>query len=258
MSPRAGIFPRIKVFYQIGQEGKSEIKTPPHTWGTLPCLRQVCHAPGITPAYAGNTAESIPWSVRERDHPRIRGEHRYVRHRYPRWPGSPPHTRGTLPCLRQVCHAPGITPAYAGTPSPVIDSLYSRRITLAYAGNTSAHRWHPTPYWDHPRIRGEHCQRLRRMRNERGSPPHTRGTLASNPHHLSRKGITPAYAGNTLGAIEAFPGTRDHPRISGEHKGRRKGSAGFHGSPPHTRGTPSMTVALNWQYGSPPHTRGTH
>ena len=111
------------------------------------------------------------------DHPRIRGEHQGAIEDDLTYQGSPPHTRGT----------PRGSLSYRGP----------ARITPAYAGNTA---W-PSSRWsraeDHPRIRGEHDSLPSWIGSVSGSPPHTRGTLASNPHHLSRKGITPAYAGNT-------------------------------------------------------------
>ena len=134
---------------------------------------------GIIPAYAGSTMyeraaarnevgssphtrgallSSLASRSTTRDHPRIRGEHQAV---------------------EQVRRdAPGIIPAYAGS------TLSRMRWTPAVWGSSphtrgarlTATSW-MTRRWDHPRIRGEHC-------ND--------GTSEGG-----RVGIIPAYAGST-------------------------------------------------------------
>ena len=85
-----------------------------------------------------------------------------------------------------------------------------------------------------------------------------RGTLFAVGAVGGEFGIIPAYAGNTSSERESTTGSRDHPRICGEHyaveyKGKpfggiipayagntrngRTGCAGFGGSSPHMRGT---------------------
>ena len=73
-------------------------------------------APGITPAYAGNTIFAVLFA-------------KCVE-------GSPPPTRGTL--------------IYNAL------QLASSRITPAYAGNTQGEVINELCDWDHPRLRGEH------------------------------------------------------------------------------------------------------
>ena len=53
----------------------------------------------------------------------------------------------------------------------------------------------------------------------------------------ARKGITPAYAGNTSLAVFSTALLRDHPRIRGEHLKSYELNSIYPGSPPHTRGT---------------------
>ena len=86
----------------------------PHMRGTLPHSRSWIEHHGIIPAYAGNTCLISQIIARLRDHPRICGEHRWLR-AVPSAPaGSSPHMRGT-PVNRMpfdIIH--GIIPAYAG------------------------------------------------------------------------------------------------------------------------------------------------
>ena len=69
--------------------------SPPPTRGTPVDWKVVASASGITPAYAGNTFHSPPFSLLFWDHPRLRGEHALF-NRWERFKqGSPPPTRGT-------------------------------------------------------------------------------------------------------------------------------------------------------------------
>ena len=111
-------------------------------------------------------------------------------------------------------------------------------ITPAYAGNTSAplNFWHFN--WDHPRLRGEHTYYHICRKGRQGSPPPTRGTLASIWFRSDTVGITPAYAGNTEGEQTGVSTEKDHPRLRGEHDVPQKEYFEELGSPPPTRGTP--------------------
>ena len=71
--------------------------------------------PGIIPAYAGSTSwVSIGQSERE-DHPRVCGEHIYMRSKVPSSLGSSPRMRGALAVPVDHMQVPGIIPAYAGS-----------------------------------------------------------------------------------------------------------------------------------------------
>ena len=95
-------------------------------------------SPRIIPAYAGNTRHNAITQSRNRDHPRLRGEHSIPSEMYSLEEGSSPLTRGTL---------------HQGV---VRDGLVG--IILAYAGNTRR-TIPPVPRpWDHPRLRGEHSR----------------------------------------------------------------------------------------------------
>ena len=229
----------------------------PHTRGALD--REAIR-PGvdrIIPAYAGSTTVGLGTQLRDRDHPRIRGEHVHIE--APRCPqmGSSPHTRGAPACLPCKRSAARIIPAYAGstlftevvlaalngssphTRGAQTDSWFSpstRRIIPAYAGSTGWIFPGRRRCKDHPRIRGEHAVDVRPNRRRRGSSPHTRGALDAAAVELASSGIIPAYAGSTR-PVKMAPDLRtDHPRIRGEHSGAEGGTRRQLGSSPHTRG----------------------
>ena len=152
--------------------------SPPHTRGTPVIHFCSGKCSGITPAYAGNTRFLPALLYGFRDHPRIRGEHSMVGKSRINSKGSPPHTRGTPVSGYKYLLVIGITPAYAGnTFIGAVPSIIT---------------------WDHPRIRGEHAQSVKRQIMQKGSPPHTRGTPIRSIASVAERGITPAYAGNTI------------------------------------------------------------
>ena len=100
--------------YRLCQYQNHERGSPPHLRGT-PAERFRCQAaPGITPAPAGNTAESVSVFSASRDHPRTCGEHLQVIEIFEQGIGSPPHLRGTPRVFDIDADDPGITPAPAG------------------------------------------------------------------------------------------------------------------------------------------------
>ena len=108
--------PRIR-----GEHGNFTFKadsrdgSSPHTRGAPPTNGGGLHGGRIIPAYAGSTRISQDPDGASRDHPRIRGEHRYGGAAVPPAVGSSPHTRGAL-CSGCSCAAPArIIPAYAGS-----------------------------------------------------------------------------------------------------------------------------------------------
>ena len=109
-------------------------------------------------------------------------------------------------------------------------------ITPAYAGKRNI-PW-PADDWkrDHPRICGEKNS----LKTERplllGSPPHMRGKAPTMPDFAKGVGITPAYAGKSIGSFDPIGRVRDHPRICGEKKGDLPAALRIWGSPPHMRG----------------------
>ena len=157
--------------------------------------------------------------MRQKDHPRIRGEHASSKEIPCFFLGSSPHSRGTLFLQIRGAVVPGIIPAFAGntllqtflqplprdhprirggTPSPSGSVFRSMRIIPAFAGNTHPHGFCLCHLKDHPRIRGEHLHFHRDNNRTAGSSPHPRGTPVGIPISLSNFRIIPASAGNTL------------------------------------------------------------
>ena len=130
----------------------------PRMRGTRHAARGSGEAPGIIPAYAGNTRTSRHQTKTHGDHPRVCGEH-HAQYR---------HDGNQL----------GIIPAYAGNTCP----------TLA----------RPARSRDHPRVCGEHTTSCCNGSATRGSSPRMRGTRPNPARRPRSSRIIPAYAGNTL------------------------------------------------------------
>ena len=216
---------------------------------------------GIIPAYAGNTyttrngisalrgssphtrgtlANSKTPAASMEDHPRIRGEH-----------------------VRQGCRqqkGAGIIPAYAGNTRAGRATRPLWRGSSTHTRGTRISRNSCMPMGrDHPRIRGEHGGGMTKLKpcpwiipayagNTAvylggmyvwpGSSPHTRGTLSSR-------------AGRNAGS-------RDHPRIRGEHLDWLRHQVPVEGIiPAYAGNTHFISTGLSRLPGSSPHTRGT-
>ncbi len=178
----------------MGQHNRG---SPPRTRGAHRRRARCGLDGGITPAYAGSTCIPRTSPAWTRDHPRVRGEHdrrpgvggrvedhprvrgEHIRRRSGESgsKGSPPRTRGAHRRGHLVLADRGITPAYAGSTSPV--SVFT------------------TAPQDHPRVRGEHFDQQDLISVTSGSPPRTRGALDLFLGHAAGSRITPAYAGST-------------------------------------------------------------
>ena len=190
----------------------------PHARGALPEPAQGALCLGIIPACAGSTRARPRRSRVRRDHPRMRGEHRWPRRPSLQPPGSSPHARGALDLHLRHRRLAGIIPACAGS-------------TRWASAGTAAPR-------DHPRMRGEHLPAAHRLVRLRGSSPHARGALSSRPERSPSARIIPAYAGSTGSGSGGWRRRRDHPRMRGEHGGWRCRFPSAPGSSPHARGAP--------------------
>ena len=111
-------------------------------------------------------------------------------------------------------------------------------IIPACAGNTPVSYSLSRPKKDHPRMRGEHLFYRLFCSMGRGSSPHARGTRQDPVFIISKIGIIPACAGNTVFVIIVISLIWDHPRMRGEHRGQPFRLADWQGSSPHARGTP--------------------
>ena len=153
--------------------------------------------PGIIPACAGNTTSSASTAVTSKDHPRVCGEHYFLRYGIAVHRGSSPRVRGTRCSLLRGTRTIGIIPACAGNTSWSWNGAEDSR--------------------DHPRVCGEHlaCRGIRSIVT--GSSPRVRGTLHVHDVRGGLCGIIPACAGNTtLYRLFSFR-EWDHPRVCGEH-----------------------------------------
>ena len=178
----------------------------------------------IIPAYAGSTRTCAAGGPPARDHPRIRGEH--------------------VPAVDPCCWGAGSSPHTRGAHRVLVPRVCEIRIIPAYAGSTGPGVFDPPRGRDHPRIRGEHLNRIKNEMPAEGSSPHTRGAPRDVPHITPSGRIIPAYAGSTGPGVFDPPRGRDHPRIRGEHPHCLLLSEGGEGSSPHTRGAQKLGDAV--------------
>ena len=216
-----------------------------HGLGSSPRMRgthdngdMVHAAPGIIPAYAGNTEFETCFTDDGQDHPRVCGEHSGGLPALLRLRGSSPRMRGTLVERLVGRGLVGIIPAYAGNTSPQAagrltpsgssprmrgtqnachDWFLPYGIIPAYAGNTRSPQIHTILDGDHPRVCGEHLHCNFHRSQKLGSSPRMRGTQALAAAFNIDKGIIPAYAGNTDLHSLLIGQIGDHPRVCGEH-----------------------------------------
>ena len=154
--------------------------------------------------------------VRNRDHPRMYGEHYKHRGSITPNPGSSPHVRGALFWCSGVCPDSGIIPACAG-------STVDHFVVGLERG-------------DHPRMCGEHLPRIFTPPLRPGSSPHVRGARMAMSARPRCAGIIPACAGSTRPAAPNQSIPRDHPRMCGEHWRDYQRGVLATGSSPHVRG----------------------
>ena len=210
----------------------------PRMRGTLCDGRSEIVQPGIIPAYAGNTNRVRLDGIRPRDHPRVCGEHRGGLTVLSEREGSSPRMRGTLVIGRVACVVLGIIPAYAGNTMavepchalvwdhPRVCGEHVVNCSPPHAASGSSPRMRGTPenrrrhniqIQDHPRVCGEHEAAVTGGLTDAGSSPRMRGTLSIRPSSMWRRGIIPAYAGNTISTAPQSTVCWDHPRVCGEH-----------------------------------------
>ena len=124
-----------------------------------------------------------------------------------------------------------------GTPAAWPARSASKWIIPAYAGNTICRFRSNRDRRDHPRVCGEHSTTPVVTPKQQGSSPRMRGTHRISTLSVGRRGIIPAYAGNTMDPA-CIPGVlRDHPRVCGEHIDAEPVAKRRKGSSPRMRGT---------------------
>ena len=171
---------------------------------------------GITPAWAGKSFCRHSHVIQNADHPRVGGE-KPSTYQVEYWAlGSPPRGRGKDERRRPGEIRARITPAWAGKSWPLRD----------------IHNL----VWDHPRVGGEKFVRYGYKFPVGGSPPRGRGKVPETYRYVAGYGITPAWAGKSLGICACFPLVQDHPRVGGEKQDMDKKELIARGSPPRGRG----------------------
>ena len=158
--------------------------SPPRMRGKLECILNRVEYRGITPAHAGKTQGRERRPEKVGDHPRACGEN-------------------CFPAVLQLAHT-GSPPRMRGKPRPVFLRAFSQGITPAHAGKTMLRQCLFSREGDHPRACGENLILRRFVRGEPGSPPRMRGKRRSTPVGVGGRGITPAHAGKTDSARQAY------------------------------------------------------
>ena len=199
------------------QSATGSTGSSPRMRGTPAGRARPVNAPGIIPAYAGNTVLVFWCLSRFWDHPRVCGEHGQLDMAELVDQGSSPRMRGTRRTWVALCRWWGIIPAYAGN--------------THNGGNLTGRDW------DHPRVCGEHRNSPLASASVEGSSPRMRGTLQRRPKRNLPSGIIPAYAGNTWVFWYPQSADWDHPRVCGEHICSGSYVITVPGSSPRMRGT---------------------
>ncbi|SCQ64064.1 Hypothetical protein PFR_JS9-2_2012 [Propionibacterium freudenreichii] len=197
--------------------------SPPRMRGERPRRDADRRPTGITPAYAGRTSRAARWRRAIPDHPRVCGENR------PMW--------------ASVVVSDGSPPRMRGEPVATDHESHGERITPAYAGRTFGNRASNVGAVDHPRVCGENHESHGELVPGAGSPPRMRGELSQQVQRHCRDGITPAYAGRTLGSLARRRRRQDHPRVCGENWVAALIASPAAGSPPRMRGELCLPVS---------------
>ena len=122
-----------------------------------------------------------------------------------------------------------------------IKSVFTGRITPAYAGKSGNFHLMRAKPQDHPRLCGEKATHGTGFLRALGSPPPMRGKACCVMPAFSRSRITPAYAGKSAQIEQAKFVLQDHPRLCGEKKSFRGKLQSRIGSPPPMRGKVKAT-----------------
>ena len=195
---------------------KVKLGSPPRGRGKGDTNYKIPRFFGITPAWAGKSFCRHSHVIQNADHPRVGGE-KPSTYQVEYWAlGSPPRGRGKDERRRPGEIRARITPAWAGKSWPLRD----------------IHNL----VWDHPRVGGEKFVRYGYKFPVGGSPPRGRGKVPETYRYVAGYGITPAWAGKSLGICACFPLVQDHPRVGGEKLKRLRKANRGKGSPPRGRG----------------------
>ena len=151
----------------------------------------------LIPASAGSTAWGRCVVLPRTAHPRVCGEHSRVPKVCLCTTGSSPRLRGALP-------------------QTVIGAVRVRLIP-ASAGSTYEPDCSRGPTEAHPRVCGEHVNRIRMLPMRQGSSPRLRGARVGAALDGPVAGLIPASAGSTKPSCPSSWRSEAHPRVCGEH-----------------------------------------
>ena len=111
--------PRVCGEHRFYAHGAKRVKgSSPRMRGARSKNMSVKDVDGIIPAYAGSTHSCSFCKARNRDHPRVCGEHEGQPPECDLHPGSSPRMRGARPSLIHGAEPTRIIPAYAGSTHP--------------------------------------------------------------------------------------------------------------------------------------------
>ena len=136
-----------------------------------------------------------------------------------------------------ICHR-GSSPRARGAQNTSPYTLPEHGIIPACAGSTRVALPLGVGHEDHPRVRGEHRETVRRSILDTGSSPRARGALILNDPIPGSLGIIPACAGSTTDRGGQRRSSGDHPRVRGEHVCQVSSIDARVGSSPRARGAP--------------------
>ena len=111
------------------------------------------------------------------------------------------------------------------------------RLIPAWAGNTAPRSLRQAVAAAHPRVGGEHPDKIKGKLSISGSSPRGRGTRTSSSRRRSPRRLIPAWAGNTIASGSGSISISAHPRVGGEHCASIIAAGGRCGSSPRGRGT---------------------
>ena len=151
--------------------------------------------------------------------------------------GSPPLVRERRPSPRTGKGPDRITPACAGTTSPLAQSCI--------------------PLWDHPRLCGNDRRIGPILLPGRGSPPLVRERRKHRACGFSHCRITPACAGTTFCHDFKISHRQDHPRLCGNDQKKIFNLIRNEGSPPLVRERQKRRVRKRTLTGITPACAGT-
>ena len=156
-------------------------------------------AAGSSPHTRGTPVWYHTVNRKDRDHPRIRGEHARLK--------------------AGLGSGDGIIPAYAGNTCWDIALLSEAKGSSPHTrGTRRGDRQGVFEGWDHPRIRGEHGAKRLRIVEALGIIPAYAGNTARLPNMTqSSQGSSPHTRGTRNRHVRGPSFSRDHPRIRGEH-----------------------------------------